>query len=139
MADELVKVHHVDQEYWYIRRTPCSCGGRFQRQMQMLQRRDGTPVDRLVTKCDKCGSVREFLFDISAFDPSTIVAEGMRLAKLVQDVTDEQIRAKVLSLPGSSAAKAVQTILDLAKAGDSLALDWLEDAIRHARSTRNGA
>jgi hypothetical protein len=139
MPDNLVKVHDVAQEYWYIRRTHCSCGGTFQTQMQMLQYRDGTPVDRLVTKCDKCGNAREFLFDISAFHGVAIMVERMHLDKVAAGVTDEQVKAKVLSLCGSPAAQVVQTILDLGKAGDSLALDWLEDAIRHARSPRSGA
>lgn len=139
MPDELVKVHDVAQEYWYIDRTPCSCGESFRKQMQMLQARGGTPIDCLVTNCDKCGSVREFLFDISAFHGPAITVENMHLARLAEGVTETQIRAKVLSLLGSSASKAAQTILNLGKAGDYLALDWLEDVIRYARSTRSGA
>jgi hypothetical protein len=102
--------------------------------MQMLQDRGGTPVDRLLTECDKCGSSREFLFDISAFHGVSITLERMRLSKLVESETDEQIKMKVLGLPGSPVANAVNTILELGKVGDHLALDWLEDAIRHARA-----
>lgn len=84
MPDELVKVHDVAQEYWYIDRTPCSCGESFRKQMQMLQARGGTPIDCLVTNCDKCGSVREFLFDISAFHGPAITVENMHLARLAE-------------------------------------------------------
>lgn len=139
MPDEIVKVHDLAQESWYIGRNPCSCGGSFRKKMQILLDRDGTPIDRLVTKCDKCESVREFLFDISAFHGPAITAENMHLARLAEGVIDPQITAKVPSLIGSSVSKAAQTIIDLGKAGDYLALDWLEDAIRYARSTRSGA
>ena len=64
---------------------------------------------------------------------------GATAQQVAEQVTDKQIRAKVLSLLGSSASKAAQTIMDLGKAGDYLALDWLEDAIRYARSIRSGA
>lgn len=136
MTDELVAVHDVGQEYWYVDRHPCSCGGRYRMQMQILQDRGGTPVDRLITECDKCGSSHEFLFDISAFHGLEITIETMRLLELVESETDEQIKMKVLGLPGSPVAKAINTIHELGKVGDHLALDWLEDAIRHARAKR---
>jgi hypothetical protein len=88
VPDELVKVHDVAQEYWYIDRIPCSCGGSFRKEMQMLQDLRGTPIDRLVSNCDKCGSVREFLFDISAFHGPAITVENMHLARLAEGVTE---------------------------------------------------
>jgi len=50
VPDELVKAHDIAREHWYINRIPCSCGGSSRKQMQMLQDRDGTPIDLLVSQ-----------------------------------------------------------------------------------------
>jgi hypothetical protein len=105
MSDRLVKVHDVSQEYWYISRSACPCGGRYDIQRQVLKSRDGVAVDHVVTRCNGCGHSRDFIFDISAF------FGGQR----------------------SSIAEAVQTIQSVIETKDQLALDWLEDAIRNAR------
>ena len=65
MSDRLIKVHDISQEYWFMRRTACSCGGRLEKTAQMLQVHEGIPVDRVMARCDACGEMREHLFDIS--------------------------------------------------------------------------
>jgi hypothetical protein len=134
LSSQAVRVHDVSQEYWYIKRNPCNCGGQFQKEMQFLTDYDGKPADRLATRCDRCGEARDFIFDISAFHSPNMIVEMMRLEKLLDSVTEEATRAKLLDGMGAPVAKAVGTILDCGRAGDSLALDWLEDAIRHART-----
>jgi len=133
MSDQLIIVHDVSQEYWYIGRTPCSCGGRFEKETQALQRRDGKPVDRLMTRCNTCGQSREFIFDITAFHGS--IGEMMLLSDISKSIADEGLKAKVLHAAGSPVSAAVQAIVMAAQAKDHLALDWIDDAIRHARNT----
>ena len=29
MSDEVIRVHSVSQEEWYLSRNPCRCGGKF--------------------------------------------------------------------------------------------------------------
>jgi hypothetical protein len=130
MSDQLVKVHDVSQEYWYIGQNPCSCGGRLEREMQALEQRDGKPVDYLMTRCNMCGKSREFLFDISAFHG--LLKDMMRLSDISKSIADERLKTKVLNAAGSPVSKAVLAIHMAADADDRLALDWLEDAIRYA-------
>ena len=86
-----------------------------------------------MTRCNACGQAREFNFDIAAFHGS--VGEMMLLSDISKSIADEGLKAKVLHAAGSPISAAVQAILMAAKAKDHLALDWIEDAIRHARST----
>lgn len=132
MSSQAVRVHGVSQEYWYIKRNPCTCGGQFETELQLLTDYDGKAADRLMTRCNRCGEAREFIFDISAFGPEMTV-DMMRLWKLLEQVTDEETRTKLLDGMGAPVAKAVGTILECGRTGDSLALDWLEDTIRYAR------
>lgn len=133
MGDQLITVHDVSQEYWYIGRTPCSCGGRFEMQGQAQQDRDGKSVDKLMTRCGTCGQSRQFVFDITAFHGA--IVETMLLSDISMSISDKGLKTKVLRAAGSPVAAAVQAILMAAKAKDHLALDWIEDAIRHARTT----
>jgi len=67
MSGGAIKVWCVDQEYWYIRRLRCECGGTFERTKQTLLRGPDGDADLLETMCKKCGSQRDILFDISEF------------------------------------------------------------------------
>ena len=67
MGDEPIRVHSVPQEYWYLSRTPCDCGGKFEMVQQETGRSDRGPCDRLTVKCDDCGRGRVFVFDVSSF------------------------------------------------------------------------
>ena len=131
MIDQLIKVHDVSQEYWHIERTPCSCGGRLETEMQSLCEQDEKPIDRLVTRCNTCGKPREFLFDISAFHGN--LAEIMICSEVSESIADEDLKRKVLNAACPPVSAAVQAILAAGQRNDHLALDWLEDTIHRAR------
>lgn len=139
MNNQAVCVHSISQEYWYIKRDPCVCGGQFEKEMQELILYNDNPSDRLMTKCSKCGLTREFIFDISAFFGDKVRSEEIKLLMLLKQVkdVDEEMRAKIYGILGSPVANSVRTILQCGEKGDLLALDWLEDAIRYARSAKN--
>jgi len=58
----------------------------------------------------------------------------MHLSEISQSIADERLKRKILKAAGSPVSAAVQVILAAAETNDRLALDWLEDAIRHART-----
>lgn len=66
--DRLV-ANNVGEEYAYIRRVRCACGGSFKVEMQGLGEENGRPCDTLSAKCTSCGKARSFKFDISRFFP----------------------------------------------------------------------
>lgn len=132
MIEQLIKVHDVSQEYWYIERTGCSCGGRLEIEMQALIDDVKTPIDRLVTRCGTCGKPCEFIFDISAFHGN--LAEVMLCSEISEQIDDEDMKRKVLNAASPPVCAAVQAILAAGEENDHLALDWLEDTIHRART-----
>ncbi len=139
VKNQAVRVHSVSQEYWYIKRHLCICGGHFEKEMQSLIQHDGKPSDRLITKCSDCGLRREFIFDISTFYGDENFMDQLQLFKLLEQAQDidERMRAKLTAVLGSPVANAVNTILKCGKEDDHLALDWLESAIQYARSAKD--
>ena len=99
MGDEPIRVHSVPQEYWYLSRTPCDCGGKFALVHQELVGSDRGPIDRLTVECNKCGTGRVFAFDVSPF-----LKEGQE----------------------TPLAQTVEFVNRLSNEGDALALDYLQ-------------
>ncbi len=60
-------VDSVAQEYAYIRRQRCPCGGRWRPVSQSLLEKGEDHFDLIKTRCENCGLEAEFLFDISSF------------------------------------------------------------------------
>ena len=125
----LVRVHDVAQEYWYIDKSPCSCGGRFQTRMQMVSEVEGTPVDVITVACKNWGEKREYQFDISTFHGAPVTQRQSAIAELIERVDDEDLKHRLMSATEDPVVNAMHTILDLAESGDRPALDWLLDAI----------
>jgi hypothetical protein len=65
--EKAIKVDSVAQEYLYVARQGCSCGGRLRPTGQALLEYKGRRYDLLKTQCQACGSHGEFLFDINSF------------------------------------------------------------------------
>ena len=125
----LVRVHDVAQEYWYIEKTPCTCGGRFQLVNQQLSRLKGKSMDVMTMACRLCGKTREFRFDISSFHGDDVTRHKAAITELAEQVDDETLKLRLVNAMEPPVVHAMQTIMDLADKGDQLALDWLLDAI----------
>lgn len=62
-------VNGRDEEYEFIARETCSCGGGFEVEMEEVRPATEAqgPLDVLKTLCMECGSHVDFMFDISSF------------------------------------------------------------------------
>jgi hypothetical protein len=127
-----VTVRSVEQEQWYVARTPCSCGGRFRSVSRQLTAGPRGAGDIVVAACGRCGSQKDFRFDISLFYDE----EGRELQAAASAIAtiDSRTRRKILRALGSPMKRAVDYVRELSAEGDSLALDFLEDELRAARA-----
>jgi len=66
-VSKAIKVSSIPEEYAYLARQRCSCGGRYDRNAQGLLRIKGLMYDQLSVSCSECGNERQFLFDINSF------------------------------------------------------------------------
>ena len=64
---EAVEVHSVPEEYRYIARQRCKCGGRYEAELQMLCEHEGRHYDIIQVRCLRCGAEKEFMFDIEDY------------------------------------------------------------------------
>lgn len=121
-------VHSVDQEYWVVGRTRCRCGNAHSKASVISQRvelRPSGPVDILVIRCGRCGNDGELEFDISPFfgKPDLSSLEGLLSDKeqAWRMYINDQLRMEAV----------VMYLSELAKARDSLAIEYIREAARH--------
>jgi len=131
---ENIIVHGVSQEYWYIKKQKCSCGGQFDPQGQRLLVKDGKSIDLIEAVCNVCKSQKDFFFDISIFHGVERSIKQAALMKKMQKADNGDLNAFALELTLSPVAKAIDTIVNLGKQGDILALDWINDALDEAKN-----
>jgi hypothetical protein len=132
MSEEIIKAHCVAQEYWYIRRNKCSCGGAFKTLMQGVGPYLDTTVDTISTACDACGHRRSFIFENSTFYGRTY--ETMMLRRALSSLQNEELRNKILTkMAVPPMESTIGYIMELGEACDMLALDYLQEAIEYAR------
>jgi hypothetical protein len=62
-----IKVNSVLEEYTYLARQRCACGGHYNRNAQGLLNIKGLWYDQLSVSCSACGNEQQFLFDINSF------------------------------------------------------------------------
>jgi len=62
-----IKVNSVPEEYEYMSRMKCACGGKFTPNMQMVCEREKRVYDELDIKCERCGNEHALIFDITSF------------------------------------------------------------------------
>lgn len=65
--DEAIDVDSVAEEYEFISRQCCRCGGEFQLKRQRLLAHKDRHYDLIETQCEACHEPRDFLFDINSF------------------------------------------------------------------------
>ena len=133
MSDEAIKVWCVDQEYWYIRRFRCACGGEYERISQALLRGPTGDADLLETQCKKCGNKRDFLFDISEFMGAGLSAKKADILKECCQGTSISEAYKIANqLYLSPMSVAIMFLLKLAEAKDTLSIEYLSEAVEFA-------
>lgn len=71
---EWIRVESVPEEYAYIGRQRCTCGGQYKEERQSTGEHDGRHFDQVDAVCVKCGRKASFTFDVTA------IFEGMRFA-----------------------------------------------------------
>ena len=131
----MIKVHCIGQEYWYIRKKKCECGGDFESQFQSLETREGTFVDVHRTICKKCGMGRDFVFDISSFhNPLRSYQDLADVEAVIKKVYPED---KELMRMASPMEATLIYINHLASSGDRSALQYIAEAILHALEDKN--
>lgn len=126
----LIRVHDISQEYWFIRRSSCTCGGEFKALWQRLVHGDRGAMDVVSVGCTSCGRQREFVFDISSFYMGSEL--GLKLWRLLREIEDEALKERLSTVSPSPVGDAAHTIVQLAERGDVLALEWLSDVIEEA-------
>ncbi len=63
-----IRVSSIKEEYVYLRRNPCFCGGAYRPTMQSLVNgENGTHYDVIGAQCMSCKRERAFVFDINSF------------------------------------------------------------------------
>ena len=66
-VSQAIRIDSVEEEYRYLSRQRCSCGGGLTRDAQALLEIDGKMYDQLSVSCGKCGNQQRLLFDINSF------------------------------------------------------------------------
>ena len=129
-----IKVHCVDQEYWYIKKQKCKrCGtSSFLSEHQEYVVNGDQQFDIHYSVCNGCGESAAFKFDISGFSPlsSTLITSKIR-QEIEEMDKDTLVWYIVTKIAGGPMENALKLIKDLGRAKDSLALDYLEDAINY--------
>ena len=62
-----VKVGSVREEYEFLSRQRCPCGGSYRKESQELLERGEMHYDRLRVTCSQCGKSKSFVFDVNSF------------------------------------------------------------------------
>jgi len=128
-----VRVHCISQEYWYLRRIKCDCGGEFAMRLQSVT--TATPaLDVIDVACQRCGKELRCEFDISSFYPGDL-GNDERMAWLLDQADDEKLRDKLCELWSQARTPTMEQVLaylrKLSEERDGLALEYLEAAITH--------
>ncbi len=132
MPDQVIKAHSIHQEYWYIARTRCSCGGAFESIMQCLGHGPSGPADVHEIRCKSCGAQRSITFDISEFFGSAH-SNLMALSEFAGGLSDERLRDKLRRMIGPPMETTLRFVLEMAETGDRPGLEYLEETIRSVR------
>ena len=95
--------------------------------------KDGESVDLIEAACNVCKSQKDFFFDISNFHGVERSIKQTTLIEKMQKADNSDLYAFALELTLSPVGKAINTIVNLGKQGDILALDWINDALNKAK------
>ena len=129
-----IKVHCIDQQNWFIQRDRCGCRGTYDtgRALQMRAPRPYGDADVIVVPCRNCGTTKTYEFDITSFHSAAtrvLFAEGKLSPEERQQLVSEALAVRA----GGRMESVLEYLAHVGRAGDRLALEYLEDAIRHHR------
>jgi len=65
-SDEPIRVHSVQEEYFYLMVHPCPCGGAWQSESQAVEERQARVLHEVAATCSACGGGRTFRFRLDA-------------------------------------------------------------------------
>lgn len=65
-SDEIVHVHGVQEEYFYMMVHPCACSGPWLSSAQQVEETAGRVVHHVTARCFKCKTQRTFHFQLDA-------------------------------------------------------------------------
>ena len=63
-SDDLVHVHSVQEEYFYLMVHPCACGGAWQSESQEVEEDESRVRHEVAATCSRCGTGRTFRFQL---------------------------------------------------------------------------
>lgn len=123
----MVKVHCHSQEYWFVGRAQCRCGGKYDSGgiSQSLERRGSTFVDVLSVPCRSCGAHRAFEFDISSFYGKVDASSFQKL------LSDQEQLWQMYIWHELKMEALIKYLSDLADSGDKLAIAYVAEAVEH--------
>ena len=121
----MIKVHCHSQEYWYLRKQKCKCGSQLQLISQALTKREQTYVDVHRTRCEQCGTLNVFIFDISSFyDPLQSFRELAEVEKLLKRTYPENDVSMRMASPMEATLMYIEK---LKKSGDIMTLEYIAE------------
>jgi len=128
-----IPVHCISQEYWYISRVRCECGGKLDTRLQFVT--VGTPaVDVIDTSCQRCGKELRFEFDIGRFYPGDLTMDT-KMVRLLERIDEERLADKLRELWSQAGTppmdRVVAYIRGLSEEHDAFALEYLQACIAH--------
>jgi len=122
-----IRVHCVDQEYWYVKRQKCDCGGDFKVVSQSLIAEKGCHFDSLQVSCENCAASGTFTFDISSFHrPLLSFSKLSEIEEKLKELYSDKEVAMKMSSPMEA---TIGYIRHLAESNDALALAYIGGAI----------
>jgi hypothetical protein len=124
----MIKAHCISQEYWYMRKQRCECGGEFERWMKTIEKREGTYVDVHKTRCKRCDKSKDFAFDISSFFGRFI--SHSYLAEVEDLLKREYNENEVMMKLATPMEATLLYLTQLREASDTIALQYIADAVR---------
>ena len=131
-----IKVYCIEQEYWYIRRQRCTCGGKLETGIQrLLPVGKGGYVDEIDTTCTSCGGIKVFQFELISCGPGYMMDFYEKISRYSKVMSEEE--AFQATMPPM--AKTLEFIKKLGDEGDTITLSYLEDAIKHTRNRKKDA
>lgn len=124
------KAHCHSQEYWYLRKQQCECGGKLELGNRSLALRNQLFVDVHETRCRQCGQFKEFVFDISSFfKPFQSFSELAKVEQVLKTVYPE---SEVMMRMASRMEATLMYIEQLKKSNDIDALEYIAEAVEYA-------
>jgi len=126
----LIKAHSHSQEYWYLKKQKCKCGSQLQWIDQTLTEMDHTYVDVHRTRCEDCGTLNMFIFDISSFyNPFQSFRELAEVEELLKRTYSENEVSMKMASPMESTLMYIEK---LKKSGDIMTLEYIAEAAQEA-------